>query len=75
MARIVETHGPRVPLCCDCKHAGENGYCEKTEISQRFSRQSRERFACGPWGDLYEGVPQKEALTEIARLDVENGFI
>ena len=68
-------HSPKAPLCCDCKHASNDGYCAKTGVSQTFARQSRERFACGPWGDLYEGDPRREVLTEIARFDVENGLI
>lgn len=52
--KVIESHGPRVPLCCDCRHAGEDGYCSKMAVSQSFARQSRERIACGPWGNMFE---------------------
>ena len=60
-ASVIERLGAvTVPLCCDCKHYGADGFCEKVRTSQSFARQSRERFACGPWGNLFESMEQSE---------------
>jgi len=57
MARTIQRAGVlTVPICVDCLHCGEDGFCEKVRASQSFARQNRDRFACGPWGNLFEAV-------------------
>ena len=55
MARVIERQGAlTVPLCCDCKHSGDDRSCNLVGASQSFARQARDPFACGPWGNLFE---------------------
>lgn len=57
MAKLIESSGVlNVPLCCDCRHSGHDGFCELIRVSQSFARQSHDRFGCGPWGDRFAPV-------------------
>jgi len=66
MARIIESHGVRIPHCVDCKHRGEDDYCELMYVSCSFARQSRAKESCGPWANLFEAAHPGRVETNFA---------